>query len=189
MNDIEHYIKSNNILIYSKKCPHSLKIINRINDLDLDFDGIEITSKNKIPPIIRQIENYFNMKINYVPTIIVDSGEYMLSGNDIYDWFDIISNPSNQIIENSNTNNFKTVESFNTNFVNYNQTQNSTKSIDDNFKQMNIKDERFDNVNNTDKTMITKSFEELLKARNNIDIDNNVNKPKNINFETGEVFY
>jgi glutaredoxin-related protein len=192
MTHIEDFIKTNNILIYSKKCPHSLKIINHINNLNLDFEGIEITSKNKIPPLIRQIETFFNMKINYVPTIIVDSGEYMLSGNDIYDWFDIVSNSSNKLIENNTNdivNNFKTVESFNTNFVNYNQTKNSSTSIDSNFKQMQINDERFDNVNKTDKTNITKSFEELLKARTNIDIENNTNKPKNINFETGEVFY
>ena len=187
--NIDEYIKNNNILIYNKKCPYSLNVIQKINSLNLEFDGIEILSKNKIPKIVKDIENYFGVQIKYVPTIIVDSGEYMLSGDDIYEWFDLVESTNNntQINNNTNSNNnlFKTIDSLNNNFVNYNQTNNNSMTMAENFQNMNVSDSKFENIK--DKGQLSKSFEEMLKERNLS--ENLVKKPKNINFETGEVIY
>ena len=183
--NIDEYIKNNNILIYSKKCPYSLNVIEKINSLNLEFDGIEIISKNKIPNIVKDIENYFGVQIKYVPTIIVDCGEYMLSGDDIYEWFDLVESTNNTQINNSNNNLFKTIDTLNTNFVNYNQTSNNSMSMEENFQNMHVSDKKFENIK--DKGQLSKSFEEMLKERNLS--DNLMKKPKNINFETGEVIY
>lgn len=82
------------ILLYSKYCEYSNNFILALRknvDLYTSFALINIDADpqtKKRPRVLYEIQKQLGMPIKEVPTIIVEKGEYMLSGSEAFKWLD-----------------------------------------------------------------------------------------------------
>jgi hypothetical protein len=82
------------ILLYSNYCEHSNNFIlalRKNTELHSNFQIVNIdvdTKTNKRPAIVYDIQNTLQLSLKEVPTIIVENGEYMLSGAEAFKWLD-----------------------------------------------------------------------------------------------------
>lgn len=87
------------ILIYSDFCSYSAKFLNLLTqntELYKSFIriNIDVDPKTKSRPnIFYEIQNALKFKIIDVPTIIVNNAEYILSGEQAFNWLDEVSKP------------------------------------------------------------------------------------------------
>jgi len=94
------------IIIYSQQCQHSnvfLEGLRKHPTLFKNFVKINIdatrnprTNKMERPAIFYDLQKFLNYRINKVPTIIVDKGEYILTDKEAFKWleFNIIKDKS-----------------------------------------------------------------------------------------------
>lgn len=94
------------IIIYSQQCQHSnvfLEGLRKHPTLFKNFVKINIdatrnprTNKMERPAIFYDLQKFLNHRINKVPTIIVDKGEYILTDKEAFKWleFNIIKDKS-----------------------------------------------------------------------------------------------
>lgn len=96
------------VLIYSNYCEHSQRFINMLLKVPQMFDAfvrinIDINPEtNTRNPMFYEIQNILQYKITEVPTIIVDNGSYVLSGEESFKWVDYYINKGNNNSVNSN---------------------------------------------------------------------------------------
>lgn len=82
------------ILLYSKYCEYSNNFVLALRkniDLYTSFVLINIDAdpqSKKRPKVLYDIQKQIGMPIKEVPTIIVENGEYMLSGAEAFKWLD-----------------------------------------------------------------------------------------------------
>jgi hypothetical protein len=82
------------ILFYSDYCNHSKNFINNLlkhPEIFEDFIriNIDIDPNTKQRPVaFYKIQQQLNYKITEIPTIIVENGEYILTGVEAFKWFD-----------------------------------------------------------------------------------------------------
>lgn len=89
------------VLIYSNYCEHSQRFINTLLKVPQMFEAfvrinIDINPEtNTRNPVFYEIQNILQHKITEVPTIIVDNGSYVLSGEESFKWVDYHINKGN----------------------------------------------------------------------------------------------
>ena len=89
------------ILIYSNHCIHSQNFINILLKVPQIFEAfvrlnIDINPEtNARNPVFYEIQNILQYKITEVPTIIVDNGNYVLTGEEAFKWLDYYINKGN----------------------------------------------------------------------------------------------
>lgn len=82
------------VIIYSEYCAHSatfLNILLKHPQIDESFVKINIDIDPRTrqrPPIFYDLQYKLNHPISEVPTIIVEGGEYILSGEEAFKWLD-----------------------------------------------------------------------------------------------------
>jgi hypothetical protein len=170
-----------NIIFYSNRCKHSIKLINLLKEKNIlkDFNMILVDDNKKIPKIIKK-----------VPTLIIKDINIPLEGNAAFNWLNTITK-FHQI-----TNNIKYTEN-NINEVIVNKhdfkgiNQNDINNISDNYAFIDDKDIIKNNISyikdNIDKTIIYKENEynkKELQFKYNLDIKKHIkNREKqNIDF-------
>lgn len=85
---------SKNVLLYSNYCGYSQKFYKELeNDKNLfstfEFISVDVNpSTKKRNPLFFEIQKALGMKIQEVPTIIVENGQYMLSGKEAFKWLE-----------------------------------------------------------------------------------------------------
>jgi predicted DsbA family dithiol-disulfide isomerase len=110
------------ILIYSNYCNYSKLFIQHLQQfpelyesfirLNIDYD---LNTKQR-PTAFYEIQELLQFKITDVPTIIVQNGEYILSGKEAFTWLEYQLNELNKQLEmqqESNTNQENILEPFN----------------------------------------------------------------------------
>lgn len=98
------------ILIYSNHCTHSQNFINILLKVPQIFEAfvrlnIDINPEtNTRNPIFYEIQEILQYKITEVPTIIVDNGNYVLTGEEAFKWLDYYINKGTNSNNNVNNN-------------------------------------------------------------------------------------
>lgn len=94
------------ILIYSNYCAHSKEFLGIIENFPqvhemfnyLNIDVNPVTRKRN--PLFNQIQQALNYKIDEVPTLIVNNGQYVLSGTEAFKWLEFqLKNSSSEMKE------------------------------------------------------------------------------------------
>jgi hypothetical protein len=99
---LTNYMTGQHILLYSSYCQHCANFYDilsqnpELNDsfekLSIDYD---IHTKRR-PQEFYDIQQQLNFKIEEVPTIIVNSGEYVLAGEEAFKWLEYTISQANQ---------------------------------------------------------------------------------------------
>lgn len=98
------------LLIYSNYCNHSQKfaqILSQHPEILSQFEHINIdvdTRTGKRPSIFYDIQHKLDHHITEVPTIIVDNGQYVLSGEEAFKWLDYVTTEQEEDLEPFNPN-------------------------------------------------------------------------------------
>ena len=100
------------LLIFSEYCNHSVNFLNVLMkhpDLFDSFGKINIDIDPKTrrrPQIFFDIQDALNFKISEVPTVIINKGEYVLSGQEAFKWleYEIDNLEKNKVLEGFNPN-------------------------------------------------------------------------------------
>ena len=82
------------ILLYSNYCAYSQQFVNMLLENKDIFDifiriNIDVNpDTRKRPELFYEIQNTLNYKIKEVPTIVINNGEYVLSGSEAFKWLE-----------------------------------------------------------------------------------------------------
>jgi hypothetical protein len=85
---------ASHFLIYSDYCQHSTNFINALNKHPILYESIiriniDVDPKTKQrPSLFYDIQNQLQFKITEVPTIVINNGEYILSGVEAFKWLE-----------------------------------------------------------------------------------------------------
>ena len=88
----------NPIILCSSFCKHSVEFVNKMKEESEKFEDVVIIKidvdkgTNKRPQAFYDIQNIYEWKITSVPTVIVDNGKSVLSGEDAFEWVDSVIN-------------------------------------------------------------------------------------------------
>lgn len=138
------------ILIYSDYCSHSSKFLNLLTqntELYKSFIriNIDVDPKTKSRPyIFYEIQNALKFKIIDVPTIIVNNAEYILSGEQAFNWLDDMSKQNKEEEQqNDGLSGFNQNEmgSFSDTYASYGSTDLHSNTAEQTFKFLNKNDE------------------------------------------------
>lgn len=112
------------VLLFSEYCNYSLQFLETLyqyenlynNFIRINIDVNKQTRKR--PNIFYQIQDVLQYKITEVPTVIVEQGQYVLSGTEAFKWLDYEINQMNSdgntnSNPNTNENQDETLEAFN----------------------------------------------------------------------------
>ena len=103
------------MLLFSNYCSYSEKFLEALyqnEDIFNSFIRVNIDvvkETHKRPDIFYQIQDTLNYKIDEVPTIIVEDGQYVLSGTEAFKWLEHYLNQDSQV----ETTNGEMLEAFN----------------------------------------------------------------------------
>lgn len=166
------------ILIWSEYCNYSKNFINALikhNELYESFIRVNIDTNpqtRKRPDIFYQIQTAINFKIKQVPTIIVNSGEYILSGVEAFKWLDYMINKNSVVKEELQGFNPIEMGSFSDSYAKYGSTK-LHDATEQSFKFLDKEDQKIDTP--AEEGVLTQ--EEMLnreKQRERIDVNPNV---------------
>jgi len=99
------------ILIYSNYCKYSKLFIKHLLEFSELYEtfiriNIDITPENnQRPDIFYEIQEILKYKITNVPTIIIQNGEYVLTGKEAFSWLEYQLNELDKVKESSENNN------------------------------------------------------------------------------------
>jgi hypothetical protein len=85
---------SKNILLYSNYCNYSKKFYETLSGEKNLFSTFEFISVDVNPqtktrnPLFFEVQKTLGMKVKEVPTIVVENGQYMLSGKEAFKWLE-----------------------------------------------------------------------------------------------------
>lgn len=175
------------ILIWSEYCNYSKNFINALlkhNDLYESFIRINIDTDqktNRRPQIFYQIQTALKFKIKQVPTIIVNNGEYILSGVEAFKWLDYMINKNNVVKEDLQGFNPIEMGSFSDSYAKYGSTK-LHDATEQSFKFLNKDDQKIETP--AEEGVLTQ--EEMLareRQREKLDTPNQYQQNGKINME------
>lgn len=137
-----------NVLIFSNFCNHStnfLSVLTKHPHIQNTFIPLNIDpdpQTNQRPDAFFQIQEQLRFKITEVPTIIVEGGEYVLSGEQAFKWLEYQINKTNteQELEGFNSNE---MGSFSDSYATFGSTE-LHDAREQSFKFINKPDQRID---------------------------------------------
>lgn len=98
------------ILLYSEYCSHCAKFIDTLvkhHELFEAFVRVNVDidpATRGRPQVFHDIQHALNVRITEVPTIIINQGEYILSGIEAFKWLDFETSQSSRDLEGFNPN-------------------------------------------------------------------------------------
>lgn len=92
------------ILVYSDYCNYCASFINALVKHPIIFESfvkvnidVDPSTKQR-PSVFYEIQNVLNHKISRVPTIVIDNGSYVLTGEEAFKWLDYEIKRSNESV-------------------------------------------------------------------------------------------
>lgn len=158
------------ILFYSDYCVHSTNFINVLMKHEELFNyfirvNIDVDSKTKKrPDIFYTVQKTLQFKITEVPTIIVENGEYILSGKEAFSWLEAQLNDVEKMEDLSGFNPIE-MGSFSDSYSSY-----GNNSMHDNAKQQSFKfigepDLKINTPQETSEHVSSEEYNQKIKQR------------------------
>lgn len=94
---------SKNILLYSNYCNFSKNFYQNLSQnkdimASFEFISVDVNPSTKTrDPLFFEIQRTLGMKVKEVPTIIVENGQYMLSGKEAFKWLEYTQSQKSEL--------------------------------------------------------------------------------------------
>lgn len=159
------------ILFYSNYCIHSTNFINSLmKHLEIYESFIRVNidvdpQTKRRPQAFYEVQSVLNIKISEIPTIIVDNGQYVLTGKEAFKW---LKHQVEEIEASRELTPFNPVEmgSFSDSYSNYGSND-MNDATQQSFKFLNSQDEKINTPQETSDKMSKEEYTRRQSEREN----------------------